>query len=512
MLQTFRILGISMLLISYSTLLWAEKEGCEFEPIDVGTYGGELLREPAKIRSVEGQLDATLVVDYSEQDIAGCDTRLRLYNRRLTGPTLVAVPGDTLNIRMVNRLPEDPPAETDDINDPHDFNRTNLHTHGLHVSPAGNADNVLLEIQSGRTFQNEIAIPRDHPAGTFWYHPHVHGATAIQVASGMAGALIIRGGIDHLPEIELMTEQIFILQQIPYDTDGEVEDFDESFGGGVWDDSHRQTTINGQIFPTIYLRPREIQRWRFIHAGVRETIDLTMAGHTMNEIAVDGLVTGRIDAWESLELQPGYRSDVLIQAAQLPPGQRRAELILYDGETPAERSLLAVDEDRQALAKVIIEGPPMAMDMPREEDLQRFVPFEPIVEVDGYQEAVFNIDSGVYTVNGREFSPDHRRVLRLGATEEWTLNSETANHPFHIHVNPFEYERIGPDGEPQRQWRDTLMVLTDTPVKIRTRYHKYIGTFVLHCHILDHEDLGMMELVEVRLPGSSPDGEHVHPE
>jgi FtsP/CotA-like multicopper oxidase with cupredoxin domain len=371
---------------------------------------------------------------------------------------------------------------------------------------------VLLEIQPGRNFQNEIKIPRDHPAGTFWYHPHVHGATAMQVASGMAGALIIRGGIDNLPEIEGMTEQILLFQQIPYDTNGEVEDFDASFGGGVWDDSYRQTTINGQIYPTIHMRPGEIQRWRLIHGGVRETIALNLPGHTLNEIAIDGLVTGRIDAWQTLELQPGYRSDVLVRAAQLPPGQRRAEFILYDGETPAERSLLLVDEDQQPLAKIIVEGPPVVMDMPKEEDLARFVPFEPLGEVEGYQEAVFNIDNGRYTVNGHEFSPHRRRVLELGATEEWTIASETASHPFHIHVNPFEYERIGPDGEPQRQWRDTLMVPADSSVKIRTRYHKYIGTFVLHCHILDHEDQGMMELVEVRLPGSSPDGEHVHHE
>ena len=491
-------------------VLWADKPGCEYKPINVDKYGGELLRLPPEVRSADGELDARLTLAYSKQPIASCETNLRLYDGRLTGPTLEVIPGDTLNVDVVNNLPPDPPPPSDDINKPHGFNRTNLHTHGLHVSPAGNADNVLLEVQPGRRFQNEIKIPRDHPAGTFWYHPHVHGSTAMQVGSGLAGALIVRGGIDRLPQIERMTEQILVFQQIPYDKNGEVEDFDESFGPGVWDASHRQTTLNGQIFPVIYMRPGEIQRWRMIHAGVRETLELVLDGHQLNEIAVDGLVTGRIDSWNRLELQPGYRSDVLIRATAPPPGQLRAEFILYDGETPASRSLLAVDEARQPLAKIVVEGPPVVMQMPSEAALQRFVPFPPIERIDGYQEAVFNISGGKFTVNGREFSPDHRRVLELGKAEEWTLNSLRVNHPFHIHVNPFEHERLGPDGRPQRVWRDTLLVRQDTPIKIRTRYTQYIGTFVLHCHILDHEDQGMMELVEVRLPGSPPDGRHAH--
>ncbi len=504
------IVCVAGLALAGTAQLRADKPGCEYQPVDVEKYGGQLLRLPPEIRSVDRELDARLTLAYSMQPIAGCETHLRLYDGLLTGPTLEVSPGDTLNVDVVNNLPPDPPPPSDNINDPHGFNRTNLHTHGLHVSPAGNADNVLLEVQPGRRFQNEIKIPRDHPPGTFWYHPHVHGSTAIQVGSGMAGALIVRGGIDYLPQIERMTEQIFVFQQIPYDKNGEVEDFDESFGPGVWDTSHRQTTINGQIFPVIHMRPGEIQRWRMIHGGVRESLELVLDGHQLNEIAVDGLVTGRIDSWNRLELQPGYRSDVLIRARALPAGRQRAEFILYDGETPASRSLLAVDEDRQALAKVVVEGPPMSMQMPSEAALQRFVPFAPIERIDGYQEAVFNISGGQFTVNGREFSPDHRRVLELGKAEEWTLNSLRVNHPFHIHVNPFEHERIGPDGRPQRVWRDTLLVRQDTPIKIRTRYTKYIGTFVLHCHILDHEDQGMMELVEVRLPGSPPDGRHAH--
>src|SRR5262249_41470207 len=114
-------------------------------------------------------------------------------------PTIEVMPGDTVDITLHNKLPADPTcigmATNPDI--PHCFNGTNLHAHGLWVSPAGNSDNVLLSINPGVDFQYEYNIPPDHPSGTFWYHSHRHGSTALQVSSGMAGALIVRG--DRLP-------------------------------------------------------------------------------------------------------------------------------------------------------------------------------------------------------------------------------------------------------------------------------------------------------------------------
>ena len=93
------------------------------------------------------------------------------------------------------------------------------------------------------------------------------------------------------------------------------------------------------------------------------------------------------------------------------------------------------------------------------------------------------------------------RRLKLGGVEEWTLRtaltSLAPNHPFHIHVNPFQHTRIGPDGQPETVWRDTVLVRKGKPLTVRTRYVRYTGRFVLHCHMLDHEDQGMMELVEI---------------
>jgi FtsP/CotA-like multicopper oxidase with cupredoxin domain len=110
-------------------------------------------------------------------------------------PTIEIHPGETIRVNLDNKLPADPSCGAGDHTPdaPHCFNGTNLHTHGLWVNPAGNGDNVLLSINPGVSFDYEYKIPSEHPSGTFWYHTHRHGSTALQVSSGMAGALIVRG-------------------------------------------------------------------------------------------------------------------------------------------------------------------------------------------------------------------------------------------------------------------------------------------------------------------------------
>src|SRR5262249_55903219 len=126
------------------------------------------------------------------------DVEMITYNGRLVGPTIRVQRGTTVKINLKNELPADdaPPVtvDPDQEDQPHDLHTTNLHTHGLHVSPRGDSDNVFREIPPGASFQYSFTIPADHPAGTFWYHPHKHGSVAYQLANGLAGALIVEGG------------------------------------------------------------------------------------------------------------------------------------------------------------------------------------------------------------------------------------------------------------------------------------------------------------------------------
>ena len=582
-----------------------------------------------------GELSVSLDVNYAPNKIFNPFTgvedsvHLRSYNGQLAGPTIRVRPGDKLHVNFRNSLPQNTCVEPQGTHTiPTCFNTTNLHTHGLHVSPTGNSDNVLLELGPNSAFEYEYDLPADHPAGTFWYHPHRHGSTALQVSSGMAGALIVEGNrpvadkskngiadIDTIlkyPDGRRFDERILLFQQISYECEdktgnpltnsdhtwicpsgkvGTVEDYGARYAKGAWDASGRFTTLSGKVQPTLRAEAGRIERWRMIHAGVHDTIQLavtasriplpatapsvyTLAQMTLAEqhawtdqnclrqqivpqweFAADGLTRESIQEKTANVLQPGYRSDALMVFPApgiycvLDDTAPASALINPEGRLEKERRLLALVQvtggtpatgsPREYLARQLLQANP-DLPAPVRDDLRQlripeYAPLKsiPQSEVDGRQSLVFSID----TQEGPRFGIDHLsfnpnrvdRTLKLGAVDEWTLTSAVVNHPFHIHVNAFQIERIlntkgqsiidgqGACTEPagDRQYcdqigvfRDTIFVKQGYQVIMRTRYQRYIGQFVLHCHILDHEDQGMMQLIEI-VP-SSGDSHHVH--
>lgn len=535
-------------------------------------------------------------------------------------PTIRTRPGETVRVGLNNELAVQPNCKSPDINTPHCFNSTNLHSHGLWVSPSGNSDNVLITIRPKVSFEYEYNIPATHPAGTFWYHPHLHGSTALQVSSGMAGALIIHGDraptpvsngdIDTLLRDETGTafkERVVLFQQVAYacrenpddpnspikknpdgtwacgpNDVGTIENYDQ-LGFGVWGPSGRYTSINGQIMPRFPdAVAGRVERWRNIHTGIRDSINLQFipmrrsakpaslrsldkhaewisqncagAPLTQFEIASDGLTHGQAIRKTQTILQPGYRSDLLMVFPAA------GEYCVIDGSIPADGSVSGEAESRRLLGTVsVAPGVPVGNDpkayltrqlmlaarrwMPEDmkqtvmADLERdlrldaFVPHATVTDGEltpnSGQKVEFNIAGGKFMVNGQSYDPATARDLILGNVEEWTLTSTAGSHPFHIHVNPFQVSRIlnaqGMDvsvpgsGDPEYAgtkgiWKDTLFVKGGYTLYVRTRYQRYIGEYVLHCHILDHEDQGMMQNVRVLLPdgqgGAVGNGHH----
>ncbi|MDG9669522.1 multicopper oxidase family protein [Hahella sp. CR1] len=618
----------------------------------------------------ERQLDLNIVYTDSRlyNPATGRDDNVRLRSyvgtdtsptRPYVAPTIEVTPGDTVRVTLNNKLPADSSCikHDDDVNKPHCFNGTNLHTHGLWISPTGNSDNVLLKINPGVSFQYEYNIPPDHPAGTFWYHTHLHGSTALQVSSGMAGALIMRGDrppsetsngdIDTLlkdSEGKSFPERILVLQQIQYacldnngqiaeDTDGNVlwecpadvenpvygvESYDQ-FGPGSWADSGRYTSINGVVLPIFTAKAGETERWRMIHAGVRDTISLefrklksSIAESSINTlnakdaelyinnnctgdaipyhvIADDGLT--RAAAWQTKlsTLQPGYRADALVvfpDAGSYCVIDTSAQAAASVSRTVESRQLLGlvtvapgetVRDIHEYLKKSLVASAKKQMPISVQDavvaDLQndlkftRFTPHPDIAEneVTGKQELTFFIDTTTddtkfevsnfvgmsktdpgMPIDPNPYDPERiDRLLTLDGVDEWTLESQFVSHPFHIHVNPFQIVKIlDPNGrdvsapgvvddasgtiDPQYPglkgvWKDTLWVKSliskagQAPkgiytLVVRTRYQRYIGEYVLHCHILDHEDQGMMQNVSIVLSdgqgGSVASGHH----
>jgi FtsP/CotA-like multicopper oxidase with cupredoxin domain len=143
---------------------------------------GDGFIEPYVLSSADGFLAVKLE---AAPDAAAGPGRVA-YEQSVPGPTLRVRQGDQLEIALVNSLGGDV---------------TNLHVHGMHVSPKDNSDNIFLHVASGQTFAYSYAIPADHPPGLYWYHPHSHGDSSQQVSGGLAGAIIVEGALDDLPEI-----------------------------------------------------------------------------------------------------------------------------------------------------------------------------------------------------------------------------------------------------------------------------------------------------------------------
>ncbi len=157
------------------------------------------------------------------------------YNGTVPGPTLRLRPGDRLQVELVNRL-----------SDP-----TNLHTHGLHVSPKGNADNTLdVHVQPGESFRYDIQLPDDHPPGPFWYHPHEHHLTADQIWSGLYGGIVVE---DAGPQVPVTQDRVLVVSDVTLDDAGHpvhVAEWERKKGR-----EGQLVLVNGQLTPTLEARP-----------------------------------------------------------------------------------------------------------------------------------------------------------------------------------------------------------------------------------------------------------------
>lgn len=468
-----------------------------------------LMFEPV---AAQGKIES-YVLEITEKD------GLQVYNGTFPGPTLSIDPGDTLDVKLINNLPALHDDCTDNPNNMHGRNTTNLHPHGLHVSPGldssgqFDADNVFVSVvpknqmvpcaevcgievaKNFRYGENQFRFEthETHPAGTFWYHAHKHGSTAQQVGNGLAGPLIIRDKPGTMPAyIEQAPERVFMI------TDLGLVQVDEAGGG--------------QIDPTVTLRPGAVERWRVINAQGQGAefsyFQASLSDLEMHLIAFDGLTLKRrvlIDQENTQEpwlnpaaLAPGNRMDIMVR---VPPtaGSSRMSLGLVSGF----KRLVGLSNMRQVRLDVAIEGQPENA-IWSDDDMLPGSGLPDFLDQELPQHTVSF--TGGQTVEGEPYDGDTEHKMTLGAEEEWTIENRTQGvHAYHIHVNPFFITHINgealPENSPLRRWQDTV----GTPyanngpgtVTFKTRFETFKGKFVIHCHVLNHEDRGMMQVVEV---------------
>ncbi len=483
----------------------------------------------------------------------------------------------------------------------HGDNVTNMHYHGTHVTPDGHGDNVMIDVYpqghvppptppsttpNYSEYTNDFKIPMPPPAsnatdftqpykmgqapGTHWYHAHKHGSVALQLLNGMAGALIIEGEFDDqlnaIPGLHGLrsTEKVLVIQQIGDNigiqtnpqTGQPTAPLNTCSGGNPL------PLVNGQVQPTIQMKPGEIQRWRFVNATETQVSHLTYrfigqdvyaaykGGPTggpfptnvgyapaIRQIAYDGVQlapenynSAAFGLSQEFTIAAGNRVDILVQA---PAAAGKAVLAFRMLHVPPagckvpdllDPFLLNVNVTGPAITPAMsfptpAQFPPMPLWLQWNEN-------DPRNKIVGNRDLYFNNDpTGRPAIGGKAFDglPNTTQYLVLDTAETWTLNNEWASsiHPFHIHVNPFQVMEIfDPNNPPATQhtvfappyiWRDTIALPQANDnngagptkngwVKIRSRYCDFPGTFVLHCHILDHEDRGMMETVVIKDP------------
>src|SRR5262245_11554992 len=306
------------------------------------------LVEPEVRTSANGVLNTSLRCAYTWRDIGGTRLYLRAYEGGL-GPTLRMQPGETLKIRLINDLPPNRDVLPANLSIPHQFNNTNFHFHGAHCSPGGIADNVMRSMAPGKAYDIEITLPADHTRGTYWYHPHHHGSADVQVASGMAGAIIVEGDFADVPEIAQARERVMLLTQVVFDAFYMFEDFGTLFP----ETATRFLAINGQRRPTIDMRPGEVQRWRLVGSQYQDNMLLELDGHRLNVIAYDGIQLGALQEMKQLLMAPGQRADVLVQAGG--PGTYELNAMPFDELHPMATG---------PLARVVVAGAPLPMKLP----------------------------------------------------------------------------------------------------------------------------------------------------
>ncbi|MEO1131543.1 MAG: multicopper oxidase family protein [Cyanobacteria bacterium J06639_1] len=448
--------------------------------------------------SRDGLLDVELAAAPRQVALGDREVTLSTYGGRFPAPRLEVRPGDRVRWHFTNHLPQP----------------TNLHFHGLHVTPTGSGDNPFRKIAPGKSFTYEFDLPTTHPGTLAWYHPHLHGTVAEQLFGGLAGLMVVRGAIDEIPEVKAAREEFLVLQDFSFDDRGQIAP--PAAGRRVLGREGDRVYVNGEVNPQIAIASGELVRLRVVNASPSRFYRLQLEGHPFHLIGTDGGAIAAPVELDEILLVPGERIDVLVKGDR-DSGQFRLTNLPYSrggmgmmgsGMT-GNRGMMggrgmmgnasARESDEQVLATVTYSGAIAPQPLP-----------ERLLAVDALPEPSrtrrFTMNHGMvpglgmtFLINGQPF--DAGRVdtrVQLNDVEDWEIvNTGIMDHPFHLHAHPFQILSRNDRPEPYRAWKDTVLVRPGESVRVRVKFADYPGKTVYHCHILDHEDLGMMGAIEV---------------
>jgi FtsP/CotA-like multicopper oxidase with cupredoxin domain len=434
------------------------------------------------------------------------------YRENNIPPVIRVRPGSILNVEYKNELAAQSREQC--LGQPC-MNMTNLHFHGLHVSPNTPQDDVLTMMAApGQALHYSVQVPPQQPPGLYWYHTHSHGESYIQDLDGMSGAIVVEGIERYVPEVLNMRERILVLRDLVLPSDAaERKSVMQSVAmqttqcGTAPEKPERALTVNGSLRPKIDIAPGERQFWRIVNASPDRYADLELDSATLDVVALDGMPL----AYHDPSIRKRTMSHVLV------PPAGRVEAIVTGPPADSHAALRSLCFDTgpdgdsnpaMVLADVVSAPPSRPQARPALGGAPVYATFPPTVlkrvEASEPQFVVnFTEDKQGFYINGQKFEMDSGPMLTVdvGSLQHWRVTNATREvHPFHIHQVHFLTHAV--DGNPVKDpvWLDTVNVPYGGSVDLVMDFTDPIirGMSLFHCHLLNHEDKGMMAKILFR--------------
>lgn len=495
---------------------------------------GATIDNPPELRSINGTLEVSLHVKYQQTMLGeGPPRYCYVTDAGAESPTVRVFPGDQLIIHLHNDLPAwssaGGPAHTSHATQHDDCagmnmdpSFTNLHFHGMSIPPVCHQDDVIhTAIPTGDEFDYRVTVPRDAAPGLYWYHPHPHGFSERQVQGGASGALIVEGIESAVPSVKSLYQRVLVLRD-----QQRVELGPPRSTIPAWD-------ISANFVPIVYPNNQPAQLevaagrkelWRVLNAGADVIFDLQVvvngAAQPVQVMAIDGVPISRaakLPQQDTIFLPPGARAEFKVTTPKL---GEHAELVTRawdtgpQGDNDTERTIAEIipseqvnqEQDREAKKSSDVSSN-YSPEIP-DPAIRRRLYFSQISgnAQDADLFVLYFITVEGQTPKAYEMGSPPNIVVHRGDVEDWIVENRSGeDHVFHIHQIHFKVLEV--DGKPVNDptMRDTI----DVPywsgkgpypsVKLRMDFRNPTieGTFVYHCHILKHEDMGMMGSIQV---------------
>jgi FtsP/CotA-like multicopper oxidase with cupredoxin domain len=460
-----------------------------------GCPSSNVVQDPAAFQwtAHTGYWSGTLEIGEATLTIGADTLTTRAYRQAggsysIPGPTIRMTPGNTYVLTLKNLLPFATPSTAENtLRDP---NITNIHTHGLHVSPSSPSDDVMRLVNGGYCGDYVYQVPADHMGGTLWYHPHHHGSTFLQVAGGAFGLLLVDDSNDGIPSgVAGMTERQLVVGYVDRGAAG-------AGGDTLLSGTLAPTwTVNGKVQGNLCAPAGEWQHWRVLLAD-RDAMSKTLSVGAGCEVAL----LARDGVWRTQAPKP-----IPTNALEL-TGASRADLAVRcsaDSTISVNGTVVARVYADATLPANLAVGPYSGGSTGTSWSARRPAYLRDLRGVTSFEQRA--VSMGARTINGSKFDMNVPTFsIAAASVQQW--NIKAGAHPFHLHA--YHFQMNGACGAFENgEYYDTLQ---GGPCDARFDLNPatstvYDGATMMHCHILEHEDQGAMGWTDV-IGGLAPPG------